>query len=190
MINYSFMFCESQLAFYAFISSKLAIVFSNHIFQSKGVLMTATNPNGISILLIDDDEIDVRAFKRALAKQQIKHNLFTAKDGLEALDILRGTNLIPKINKPLLIFLDLNMPRMTGLQFLQTIRTDPELHDNIVFVLTTSNSEQDINLAYKNHVAGYLVKSQVGEQFEDVKRLVENYVTAIEFPRPTIRDSY
>lgn len=83
----------------------------------------------IRILLVEDDEVDVLAIQRALKKKRVVNALAVAKDGIEALEILRGENGHQVLPRPHIILLDLNMPRMNGLEFLEVIRADPTLHD-------------------------------------------------------------
>ena len=144
------------------------------------------NPNPIlrdvNILIVDDDQVDVRAIKRGLEKEKVANPVFTACDGVEALQMLRGQNGHDKLPRPYLIMLDLNMPRMNGIEFLQQLRDDPALTDSIVFVLTTSASEEDQASAYKEHIAGYLLKSEAGENFLKVVRMIEAFVLVVRFP--------
>ncbi len=138
----------------------------------------------VNLFIVEDDEVDVRAIKRALEKQHVANPMFTARDGVEALQILRGQDGHEKLPHPCLIMLDLNMPRMNGIAFLRALRADPELADSIVFVLTTSNSEEDRTAAYKEHVAGYLLKSKAktGEDLFKVVKMVEAFVLVVQFP--------
>ncbi|MFT5470252.1 MAG: CheY-like chemotaxis protein [Verrucomicrobiales bacterium] len=136
----------------------------------------------IQILLVEDDEIDARAIKRGLAKQSIGNRLTHALDGVEALKILRGEGGHSRLPRPYIILLDINMPRMNGLEFLAEIRKDPELKPSIVFVLTTSDDDRDKVAAYGNNVAGYLVKSDAGQDFIKVVQMLEKFVIAIHFP--------
>ena len=136
----------------------------------------------VTILLVEDDEVDVRAIHRGLDKQRIANPVVPACDGLEALQLLRGEGGRAKVPRPYLILLDLNMPRMNGIQFLQELRRDPALSDSIVFVLTTSAAEEDQVAAYKAHIAGYLVKSDAGENFLKAIQLLDKYVITVQFP--------
>lgn len=119
----------------------------------------------VTVLLVEDNAVDREAIQRAFDRMRIANPIVCAGDGAQALEILRGTDAVPPMEKPLLILLDINMPRMNGLEFLKQMRADPQLHDNIVFVLTTSKSDEDRMAAYAEHVAGYIVKSDVGAGF-------------------------
>jgi len=99
-----------------------------------------------------------------------------ARDGVEALELLG------KLARPFLIITDINMPRMNGIEFLRNVRASKEYHDSIVFVLTTSNDEQDKIDAYNLNVAGYMLKSDMGTSFTRAIALVENYWKIVEFP--------
>ena len=117
---------------------------------------TPFETRAITLLLVEDDDVDAMGVERALEKRRIANTLVRARDGIEALEFLRGG----KVARPFLILLDLNMPRMGGLEFIRTVRADPELCDSVVFVLTTSKSDEDLAAAYRAHVAGYMVKSR------------------------------
>lgn len=139
----------------------------------------------VQILLVEDDLIDEKAFLRAIQKLRITNPVVVARDGAEAWDILKGANDRPPLARPYLIVLDINMPRMSGLELLQKMREDPGLHDSIVFMLTTSNDEQDKIEAFNLNVAGYMLKSEVGNNFLKAVELVDNYWRVVEFPRAT-----
>lgn len=136
----------------------------------------------VKLLLVEDDDVDVLAIKRAIKKLRIANDLYTAKDGIEALELLRGENGRAKLELPYIILLDLNMPRMGGLEFLDVIRSDPELNTAIVFVMTTSADEQDIFAAYSKHIAGYIVKSDAEQTFVKALEMLDNYWRIIELP--------
>ena len=138
--------------------------------------------DAVNILLVEDDAVDVMAVKRGLEQNHIANPVTVAEDGLVALDILRGENGRKRLEKPYLILLDLNMPRMNGREFLEEIRSDPDLHDSIVFVLTTSSDERDIVAAYEKHVAGYITKKTAGEDFKEVVTLLGIYRMLVVFP--------
>ena len=136
----------------------------------------------VNILLAEDDQIDQKAFLRALDKLRIKNPVTIARDGLEAWEILKGLNGKPPLGRPNLLVLDINMPRMNGLELLERIREDAELHDSIVFMLTTSNDEEDKIEAFNLNVAGYMLKSDIGQSFVKAVELVDNYWRVMEFP--------
>jgi CheY-like chemotaxis protein len=140
------------------------------------------NNDTVTILLIEDDLIDSMAVQRGFAKLKIANPIQTAKDGIEALDILKGRNGKEKLSKPFVILLDLNMPRMDGFEFLKVLREDPEIKASIVFVLTTSELDEDRVKAYDANVAGYIVKSEAGEGFIDAIRLRDLYWRIVELP--------
>ena len=141
-----------------------------------------TNNSEVHILLVDDDQIDVRAVTRALKRSKIANPITVARDGLEALALLRGSDGRVRLPRPYLILLDLKMPRMDGLEFLRTIRDDKELRSSIVFVLTTSDDDKDKASAYDECVAGYLLKSEVGEGFMRLVQLLDPFVLVVKFP--------
>jgi len=136
----------------------------------------------ITILLIDDDTVDVIAIRRSFWQLKIANPLVVARNGLEALDILRGDNSHAKLEAPYLILLDLNMPRMGGIEFLDELRRDPVLRRTLVFVMTASTADEDRERAYENNIAGYITKPEPGEGFAAVIGALESYWRAIEFP--------
>lgn len=107
------------------------------------------------ILHVDDDEIDVINVKRAFTKSQSRNPLFHAEDGRVALEMLRDGS-VPKERR--LVLLDVNMPRMNGIEFLRALRDDTELRHTPVVILTSSEEAKDRSAAYQLHVAGYHVK--------------------------------
>ena len=136
----------------------------------------------VHILLAEDDLIDEKAFLRAIEKLRITNPVTVARDGMEAWEILKGTNGKPPLPRPNLLVLDINMPRMNGLELLERIRDDAELHDSIVFMLTTSNDDEDKIEAFNLNVAGYMLKSDIGQSFVKAVELVDNYWRVMEFP--------
>lgn len=115
----------------------------------------------VNILLIEDDEVDVMNVKRAFSKNNIKNPLFIAGDGVEALELLEDKiTPLPKI-----IILDINMPRMNGIEFLKVLRANERLKNISVFVMTTSNEDSDKINAYNFNIAGYILKPLSFEKF-------------------------
>ncbi|MES9823713.1 MAG: response regulator [Candidatus Thiodiazotropha endolucinida] len=119
-----------------------------------------------TILLIEDDRVDIMTVQRALQKNNISNPLLIARTGLEALDMLRGTNGVKKINPlPALTLLDLNLPKMSGFEFLQELRNDPELDSLRIIVLTSSNEPKDRTAAFEFEVDDYIVKPHSFDEF-------------------------
>lgn len=115
----------------------------------------------VNILLVEDDEVDIMNVQRAFKKNSIDNPLFIARNGLEALEMLRsGTVPFPHI-----IILDINMPKMNGIEFLKELRADDEFKRASVFVMTTSNEDSDKINAYNLNVAGYILKPLSFEKF-------------------------
>lgn len=137
----------------------------------------------ISILMVEDDEVDVMAFKRAIDKAELPNQVYYAANGLEGLAYLRGEEGKPKIKLPCVVLLDLNMPKMNGFEFLEVLRADNELRDTAVFVLTTSNLDKDKIRAEQLSVAGYLVKSELGETFLPVIEKLSAYWMSMAFAK-------
>ena len=133
----------------------------------------------LNILLVEDDEVDVMNVERAFERNKLQNSLFVAGNGLEALELLRGTK-IPKERR--LILLDLNMPKMNGIEFLEALRADPELASTPVVVLTTSNDEQDKSDAYHLNVAGYMLKPVTFSNFCERMATLDKYWTLVEMP--------
>ena len=131
----------------------------------------------INILLVDDDEVDVMTVKRAFARANISNPIFVATNGLEALEMLRK-DAIPA--KRRLVLLDINMPKMNGIEFLRELRADPELQSITVVALTTSNADRDRVEAYKLNVAGYLLKPVTFQQFAEVMATINKYWALME----------
>ncbi len=136
----------------------------------------------VHVLLVEDDDVDIEVIQRGFKKQRIANPVVVARDGVEALDVLRGENGRAPLERPFIILLDLNMPRMSGLEFLEVLRDDPNLTDSVVFVLTTSDNELDRVSAYRHHVAGYLVKSDVGSAFKNAIEMLAQYWTVVVLP--------
>jgi len=136
----------------------------------------------INILLLEDDDVDVMNVQRAFKKGNITSPLYIARNGLEGLEMLRGNS-----NKPAaiplghrLILLDINMPRMSGIEFLQLLRADPTLKSIPVIMLTSSNEERDRFNAYNLNVAGYLLKPVGFSGFVEMMTTLNQYWTLCE----------
>lgn len=134
-----------------------------------------------SILLVEDDYIDVMNLQRAFKKNNINDPLYVANDGLEALAKLRGEGTDKIVPNPRLVILDINMPKMGGLEFLSELRKDPNLRYLTVVVLTTSSDEQDIKNAYQYNIAGYIVKPVGFEEFVKTINILNEYLSLCEW---------
>lgn len=132
----------------------------------------------VNILLVEDDEVDIMNVQRAFKKNNINNPLHIARNGLEALEMLR-TNAIPM---PPIIILDINMPKMNGIEFLQILRKDPILNRISVFVMTTSNEDSDKINAYNLNVAGYILKPLSFEKFIGAVATLDRYWKLCERP--------
>jgi CheY-like chemotaxis protein len=117
------------------------------------------------ILLVEDDRVDVMTVQRALSKHKIGNPLFVARTATDALAMLRGQGAEKIEPPPALILLDLNLPRMTGIEFLGELRADPDLRDLSVIVLTSSNEPNDRAAAFRYEVEDYIVKPHSFDEF-------------------------
>jgi len=134
--------------------------------------------NTRSILLVEDDQVDAMTVRRALKDIKVTNRLDVAGDGLQAMQHLRN----PGNEKPCIILLDLNMPRMNGIEFLQAVKADATLRRIPVVVLTTSTEEQDKVDSFNLGVAGYMVKPVDYGQFVEAVRTIDLYWTLSELP--------
>jgi len=131
------------------------------------------------ILLVDDDEVDVMNVQRALLKNHIANPVHTATNGVEALEKLRDGS-IPSPRR--LVLLDLNMPKMNGIEFLRELRADPHLRATSVVVLTTSNEQRDKVEAFELNVAGYMIKPVRFAKFVEIMATINKYWLLVEMP--------
>ncbi len=123
----------------------------------------------MDILLIEDDAIEVMKLQRTLSKLETKHNIMKANNGEEALEFLKSGDKLPDI-----ILLDLNMPRMSGIEFLQILRDDDVFKYLPTVILTTSENRADLLKCYKTGVAGYVIKPLKYEDYESkIKKVLE-----------------
>ncbi|MGV2841993.1 response regulator [Vibrio cyclitrophicus] len=133
----------------------------------------------VSILLVEDDDIDAIGIQRSLKSFNLLNPIHRTRDGLEALEALKNG----AVTRPFIVLLDLNMPRMDGMEFLSAIRSDANLSDIVVFVLTTSQLDEEISAAYKKNIAGYIVKSSSNQDYKQLIRFLENYWNIVELPK-------
>lgn len=135
-----------------------------------------------NILLVENDEVDVMSIQRTFRKHDIQHNITVAENGLAALQQLEEWCVAPHFKKPHLILLDINMPKMNGLDFLRELRSRPAFMEVPVYVLTTSDDAGDKASAYQYHISGYIVKPINGNEFENAILQLNRYWEMIEFP--------
>lgn len=128
-----------------------------------------------NVLLVEDDDVDIMTVERSFNKANICNPLFKAKNGIEALDLLLGRNGKQQIQKPIIILLDLNMPQMGGLEFIQEKNKIPSLRNIPVVVLTSSSDEQDVCKSYEASVAGYMTKPVGMENFVEKMAALGKY---------------
>lgn len=138
----------------------------------------------VNVLLVEDDEVDVMNVQRAFRRNNIHNPLYVAHNGLDALDMLRGTVSteapIPKQRR--VVLLDINMPKMNGLEFLRELRRDDALKSTPVVVLTTSDADQDRLEAYRLNVSGYILKPVTFATFAEVIASLNHYWAICEIP--------
>jgi CheY-like chemotaxis protein len=134
--------------------------------------------NSKPILLVEDDDVDVMTVRRAFNDLKVANQLVPTGNGEEALEYLRSRS----NTKPSVILLDLNMPKMNGVEFLKTVKTDEDLKKIPVVVLTTSGAEQDIAESFSLGAAGYMVKSVDYVKFVEIIRTIDMYWSLSELP--------
>jgi CheY-like chemotaxis protein len=130
------------------------------------------------ILLVEDDSVDAMTVKRALKNLNVTNLLVHTLNGEEALNHLRAES----NHKPCVILLDLNMPRMNGVEFLKVAKADDKLKLIPVVVLTTSKEDRDVVESFKLGVAGYIVKPVDYKKFVEAMRTIDIYWTLCELP--------
>lgn len=138
--------------------------------------------NLINILLVEDDEVDIMNVQRAFKKNNIKNPLHVTRNGIEALEVLHGKKPDMILSGPKIILLDINMPKMGGIEFLREVRAHADLKGISVFMMTTSNEECDKIAAYDLNVAGYVLKPLSFEGFSSAVAILNNYWHLCEMP--------
>ena len=130
------------------------------------------------VLLVEDDSIDAMTVKRALLDLGLQTLIVRSTNGEEALQYLRDDT----SEKPSIILLDLNMPKMNGIEFLRIIKSDEKLKTIPVIVLTTSKEDHDVIDSFELSVAGYMIKPVDYWQFVEVMKTINMYWTLSELP--------
>lgn len=136
----------------------------------------------MNILLVEDNDLDVEILKRGLKKIGASGSLVRARDGLEALEILKNEVGSGPVPAPFVILLDINMPRMNGHEFLEALRQKEEIADARVFVFTTSDSQKDISLAYRKNTCGYIVKPNGASELNNILLSLRSFWRTCEYP--------
>jgi len=144
--------------------------------------IATANSRPLNILLVEDDDGDAKAIERAFKKAKIANPILRAVDGVEALDMLKGANGKTKPPSPYILLVDINMPRMNGIQLIEALRADPDLRHTVAFILTTSKRDEDKTAAYDLNVAGYILKTTAGHDFLNLVSLVDYYWRIVELP--------
>ncbi|PCJ62605.1 MAG: two-component system response regulator [Planctomycetota bacterium] len=140
------------------------------------------NKRSIHFLVIDDDDIDREAVKRAFKKEKISNPIIEAENGVEAFNFLNSKDKDYFEHNPVIILLDLNMPKMNGIEFLTKLREDPNLKRIIVFVMSTSDDDEDKLKAYNLNIAGYILKGRVNEGISKSILMIDAFWKIIEMP--------
>jgi CheY-like chemotaxis protein len=137
----------------------------------------------VTILLVEDNDGDVRLTREALHEGKVANHLIVARDGMEALAVLRQTGAHAGAPRPDLILLDLNLPKKDGRDVLSEIKQDPELRRIPVVVLTTSKAEEDILRTYNLHANCYITKPVDFDKFVSVVRSIDEFwLTVVRLP--------
>ena len=132
------------------------------------------------ILLVEDDNVDAMTVRRALKDLNVPNGIVHQLDGENALEYLRSSD----NERPCVILLDLNMPRMNGIDFLKIIKNDDELKQIPVIVMTTSKDERDKMESFEFSVAGYIIKSTDYKKLVESLKILNLYWTLSELPYP------
>lgn len=140
----------------------------------------------VEVLLVEDNPADVRLTMEALREGKMAPKLSVVSDGVEAMAFLQRQNQYKNAPRPDIILLDLNLPRKSGLEVLQEIKTSPEFQNIPVIILTTSHAEGDVLKTYEHHANCYLTKPVDFNQFVQVVHMIENFwLTLVKLPSRT-----
>lgn len=135
-----------------------------------------------TFLIVEDNELDVEKIVRGFKRLKMPNQILSTTNGYEALDVLRGTNGKEKLAAPYIIILDLNMPRMNGIEFLEALRSDPDISSAPVFVLTTSDRQEDVAAAYRFNICGYIVKPIAMSAMFEALETLNSFWNLVEYP--------
>ena len=134
------------------------------------------------ILLVEDDSVDAMTVKRAMRDLQVGHSVIHSVNGEEAMKYLTS----PDTEKPFVILLDLNMPKMNGIEFLKVMKTYPEIKTIPVIVLTTSKEQRDILDSFELGASGYMVKPVDYSKFVEILSRIMIYWSSSELPKQEV----
>lgn len=143
----------------------------------------------VEILLVEDNPGDVRLTEEAFKELRITNELHVVTDGPDALDFMFGRDGYESTPAVDLVLLDLNLPRMDGVEVLREIKSDPDLKRTPVIILTSSSAEEDVVRSYENYTNAYVTKPIDPNQFVDVIRSLEEFwFTIVRSPPPSDED--
>lgn len=131
------------------------------------------------LLLVEDDDFDIIFMQRSIKKSDYDISLVVARDGAEALDLLRAGS----VKHPYIIVTDINMPGMSGHEMIEEIRAEEKLKKSVIFILSSSELSEDIDRAYENNVVGYISKQQSSENVEDSVDMLLKYCSHVNLPQ-------
>lgn len=135
-----------------------------------------------SVLLIDDNDLDVETIERCFRRMKIDNPVVRARDGIEGLEILRKQDPSVGLKRPYIVLLDINMPRMNGIEFLKELRRDQAIADTPVFVMTTSDHRRDVQAAHRHNVCGYIVKPMERQRMMEALGMLNSYWKVCKLP--------
>ncbi|NUW35282.1 response regulator [Nonomuraea sp. SMC257] len=137
----------------------------------------------IEVLLVEDDQGDILLTREAFEFNKLRNRLHVVNDGEQAMAFLRREESYGDAPRPDLVLLDLNLPRMDGMEVLREVKDDPDLRTIPVVILTTSEAEEDILQGYRLHANAYVAKPVDFEQFIRVVRQIDDFfVTVVKLP--------
>ncbi|MEZ6189422.1 MAG: response regulator [Planctomycetota bacterium] len=136
----------------------------------------------LSILLVEDDEAHAEVVRLALDEAGVGGSLTVAPSSEAAWDLLRGTDPARKIQKPFVAIIDLRLPGASGIEFLDSLRQDPEFCDSVVFVLSGTASQDDVEEVYERNVAGYVRKDSLEQAARGLAELLGHFQRSVVLP--------
>jgi len=141
--------------------------------------MTTMNNEPLNILLVEDDPGDVVLVREALGEREPPLSLEVVGDGVEAMRFVRAEGVHAASPRPDLILLDLNLPRKSGAEVLAEIKGDPALRTIPVIILTTSNADEDVMRAYRNHANAYVSKPSDFARFREIVHRIDEFFAGV-----------